>query len=59
MKSFLLVSLLALLSVTSAIAVKIPKGIYRVADIDKARAAAAEKEVAVAYILFPEKIKIS
>jgi hypothetical protein len=59
MKKLLLNTLLTALAVSSAAALTIPKGIFRVAETDTARTEAAEEEVAVAYILFPEKIQPS
>ncbi len=59
MKKLLLTTLITAFAVSSAAALKIPKGIFRASETETARAEAAENEVAVAYILFPEKIQPS
>lgn len=59
MKKLLLTSLFTAFAISNASALKIPSGIFRVAETDTARTEAAEEEVAVAYILFPEKIQPS
>ena len=59
MKKLLLTTLITAFAVSSAAALKIPKGIFRVSEIETARTEAAENEVSVAYILFPEKIQPS
>jgi len=59
MKKLLLTKLFTAIAVTSAMAIDIPKGVYRADEVDEARAEAAEDGVAVAYIYFPEKIKKS
>ncbi len=46
-------------AVTGASAIKIPKGIFRVSEDKEARTEAAENELAIAYIMFPESIQPS
>lgn len=59
MKKLLLTALVTAFAVSSAAALTIPKGIFRLSEVDTARTEAAEDEVSVAYILFPEKIQPS
>lgn len=59
MKKLLLTTLVTAFAISSAAALKIPKGIFRSTETVTARTEAAEDEVAVAYILFPEKIQPS
>jgi len=59
MKKIILSCLFSAFAVSSAYAVKIPKGVFRSGETNQARVAAAEDEVAVAYIMFPESIKKS
>ena len=59
MKKILLSTIFTALAVTSAVAIDIPRGVFRASEVETARAEAAEDGVTVAYIAFPEKIKIS
>jgi len=59
MKKILLTTMFTAFAVSTAAAIKIPKGVFRSSELDQARTEAAEKEVAVAYISFPENIKVS
>jgi hypothetical protein len=56
MKKLLLGTLITAFAVSSASALKIPSGIFRLSETETAKTEAAEEEVAVAYIMFPEKI---
>lgn len=59
MKKILLSTLFSAYAVTSAVAIDIPRGVFRASEVETARAEAAEDEVAVAYVSFPENAKIS
>lgn len=59
MKKLLLTTLVTVFAVSGAVALDIPKGVFRVSESDKARTEAAEGELAIAYIMFPEKIQPS
>lgn len=59
MKKTLLFAILAAVSATCAHAIDIPKSIYRSEQVSEAVTEAVEDETAVAYIVFPESIKIS
>ncbi len=59
MKKLLITTMITAFAVSTAAAIKIPKGVFRVSEIEQARTEAAEDEVAVAYIMFPEDLKIS
>ena len=59
MKKLLLIKIFTAIAVSGAMAIEIPKGIFRVAEANQAITEAAEDEVAVAYVYFPENIKIS
>ena len=59
MKKLALTTILTALTVTGVSAIDIPRGIFRTSQLTEARTAAAEKEVAVAYLMFPENIKKS
>lgn len=47
------------LAASSASAIDIPRGIFRTSETESARTEAAEDEVAIAYVMFPEAIKPS
>ncbi|MGJ8658033.1 MAG: hypothetical protein ACSHX6_16415 [Akkermansiaceae bacterium] len=59
MKKLLLTTIVTAFAVSSAVAIKIPKGVFRATEVENARVEAAEEGVSVAYILFPENIKPS
>ncbi len=59
MKKLLLTKLFAAIAVSSAMAIDIPRGVFRVDEVEEAKSEAAEDGVAVAYIYFPETIKKS
>ena len=59
MKKLILTTMITAFAVTGASAIKIPKGIFRVSEDKEARTEAAENELAIAYIMFPESIQPS
>jgi len=59
MRKFAFTFIIMTLAASSAFANKIPKGVFRLSEIETAQAEAAEEETTVAYFMFPEKIKPS